>query len=782
MLENIRELLQAQGDYFAFSAVALFVIGLSSWGIRRFRAAARFSWQLWGLSVIVLLSGWIATQRAGEYARDESSALISAMAPTYASELERGGHRLITEKTATNDPVYLELIAAEIRWEKLNPFAHDIYTFRKRADGTNILVVDSETDYDKNGDFNGTNESRTPIGQVYLQPIKGLELAYKGVANFDSEIYSDAWGTWVSAFVPMRDENGRVEAVLGVDFNAKTWVAAIAKARRGAIWVTAFVLAIVFGGGLIITLLRADLARRVEAEQRVRASEQRLLLTIRQMPLGFIEWDVTARVRAWNPAAERIFGFSESEVIDRSAFPLIVAKGAAKQVDELWANLLRNTGGHHSINENNTKSGQSIICEWFNTPLVGADGKVIAVFSLFQDITARLSLEKQLQHSERLSAVGQLSAGVAHDFNNILTIIIGHAGLLKGRNDLPAEIQTDIGRMEEAALRAASLTRQLLTFSRQQAMFPRPLALDKVVRDIASMLSRLMSATVNFKVVTAAYVPIIEADPAMIEQVVTNLVLNARDALTNGGDITVIVDLAEIHPEDAVESPNARPGPAVRLIVKDTGAGISPENLSRIFEPFYTTKPVGQGTGLGLSVVQGIIQQHGGWIAVDSTLGKGTTFRVHFPPSKHQVAESPKVEAPKPVAPHVIPAAGQTILLAEDEELVRELACYALEQAGYTVLTAGDGPKALEIWAKNRDKIDLLLTDMVMPNGITGRELSERLRAERPDLPIIYVSGYSLDMTVPGFCESDQMLFVPKPYQPQQLIAAVRRCFGQGQG
>ena len=223
MLESIHELFKTQGDYLLFAGIALFVMSLTDWILRRFRATARFSWQVWGLCLLMLIAGWVDTERTGDHAQAETSELISGMAPTYASELERGGHSQITDKTPPDDPVYLALIASQVRWEKLNPFAHDIYTFRKRADGTNILVVDSETDYDRNGDFKGANELRTPIGKVYMQPIKGLELAYQGTANFDSEIYSDEWGTWVSAFVPMRDSSGKIEAVLGVDFDAKAW-------------------------------------------------------------------------------------------------------------------------------------------------------------------------------------------------------------------------------------------------------------------------------------------------------------------------------------------------------------------------------------------------------------------------------------------------------------------------------------------------------------------------------------------------------------------------------
>jgi PAS domain S-box-containing protein len=778
MQQQIIEFFKTQGDYLVFSAVTLMVITVVNFGIRRFRPSVSFPWQLWALALAVLSLGWIAAQRAGGHAREENIAMISAMAPTYAAELERRGHSRITESTPPDDPVYLELIRAQIQWEKLNPFAHDIYTFRKRADGTNILVVDSETDYDKNGDFKGANESRTPIGKVYPQALRGLEKAYLGEANFDSEVYDDEWGSWVSAFVPMRDVDGKVEAVLGVDFDAHSWVAAIAQARRGAIWVAAFLLAIILGGGTAIVLLRADIVQRTIAEARLRESEHRLQLTIRQMPLGFIEWDVEANVRTWNPAAERIFGFSPAEVAGRKAFPLIVAESAGRHVDELWSNLLRNTGGTHSINENRTKDGRIITCEWFNTPLIGPDNKVEAVFSLFQDITGRVNLEKQLQRSERLGAIGQLSAGVAHDFNNILTIITGNVGMLLSQDHPNGSVSAGLKSIEDAAMRAASLTRQLLAFSRQQAMFPRVLDLGEAVKGTAVMLSRALTTAVNFKVDIAGNVPPIEADPAMIEQIITNLVLNARDALPDGGDITVSVKAVQVSAEAAGQNPAVRPGLAVRLSVADNGAGISAEHISRIFEPFFTTKSAGRGTGLGLSVVHGIVQQHHGWITVDSAPGNGSAFHVFFPPSDRKVADmSPEnlFAAPASVASESV----HTILLVEDEEAVAELALLILETAGYRVLLASDGHEALKLWGNHRQEIALLLTDMVMPKGLTGHKLSQLLLKDRPDLPVIYASGYSIEFAALDLSEDDRKIFLPKPYLASELVATVRRCLHQ---
>ena len=766
----------ALDDYLVFALVSLVIFIGVRFVVRRIHPSARFLWQFWTLLLAGLLVGWLAAQYAGEKAQDKTIASVNALASTYAAELEHMGHSRITEATLPDDPTYLELIQAQIRWQKLNPFAHDIYTIRKRPDGKKIIILDSQTDYINNRISDGPRKQSTPIGKAYMESDEALQKAFSGQIVFDIERIKNERGIWVNSFVPMRDATGKVEAVLGVGFDAHDWLAAIVHARRTVIFVTALFLALVLGGGVRIALLRAEIAQRAVAEKMLRESEQRLLLTIRQMPLGFIEWDVDANVRAWNPSAERIFGYSAAEMLGKPAFPLIVAPAATEKVKEVWSNLLHNTGGAHSVNENVTKDGRSITCEWFNTPLIGTDNKVVAAFSVVQDITRRVQLEEQLQQSERLSAIGQLSAGVAHDFNNILTIILGHAGLLLTRPGVSDLAKVDVRRIKESALRAASLTRQLLTFSRRQAMFPRPLDLGKIVQEVAAMLSRLISAEVKFHVIVSGNVPPVEADPLMIEQVVANLVLNARDALEGGGEITVSVDAVEIPPATILPFPGARAGHFVRLAVRDNGMGIPAENINRIFEPFFTTKPPGKGTGLGLSVVHGIIQQHSGWIAVESTPGKGATFSVYIPASNKVLANGDNGQANQPTATAVTLKTSRTILVAEDEQLVRELAINILERAGYSVIATSDGVQALQEWSRHRDRIDLLFTDMVMPNGIGGRELSHRILADRPDLPVIYASGYSIDTTAPGFCESERMQFLQKPYMSDQLLVAIHKC------
>jgi PAS domain S-box-containing protein len=765
-----------QADYLLFAALALLALGAAAFFLQRHRPGARLPWAVWLLFPLVLIGGWRFTQQAGDAARTADEAQISALAPTYAYELEQMGHYKLTLDTATNDPVYLAMIAAQIQWEKLNRFAHDIYTLRKRADGTNVFIVDSETDYDRNGKFEGEREQRTPIGKVFDAADPGLEKAFRGEANFDEEIITDEWGTWVSAFVPMRGPDGKLDAVLGVDFDAADWLKDIAADRHAAEARVALLLAFLFAAGIVIALLRADIAFRTAVADRSRQAEERMQLVIRQLPLGFIEWNLAAEVVAWNPAAENIFGFTAAEVLGKPVFPMIIPPSAREHVDRIWSQLCAQTGGTHSLNENVTKDGRAITCEWSNTPLVDAAGKVIGIISVCQDVTERHNLEKRLQRSERMNAVGQIAAGVAHDFNNILTVITGHAGILLARPMLPAECRDDVARIEAAALSAAALTRQLLQFSSRQMIFPKPLLLAPVVEAAVGGLGDSLGTAVKVDLRFAENVPPVEADGAMAAQIVTNLVLNARDALPNGGEITVSLDVVEISAAAAAQNPDAQPGAAVCLCVADNGPGLTPEQQAHIFEPFYTTKGKARGSGMGLAVVQGIIRQHKGWITLESQPGKGSKFCVFFPPTEKTVAGG---DRPTPAPSSAAPSAAPSILIAEDEEQVRRLAELVLTRAGYRVVSAPDGPTALKLWHEQQGRFDLLFTDMVMPGGMTGRELSLRLLAERPNLAVIYASGYNLEFTAPSFRETARMVFLPKPYLTQQLLDTVRRCLGQ---
>ena len=760
-----------QFDYIIFSASALLALGAISYVLRaRHGVSLHLVW--WCIFVLTLVAGMWLTVTSGSFVAKQQEESMIIMARTYALELQRMGHEKITLTTREDDPTYRKICQAISEWCITNPSIVDIYTMRKGADGKVVIIADPETDYNGDGRFTEKKEMATPIGEVFDKEDVGLELALGGEASFNPQVITDRWGSWVGAWAPVRAASGKIEAAVGVDFPAERWHGAITEGRRSAMIRIGFLLALIAMGGSAIAILRSDIRKRADAEARMRYTDERMQLTIRQMPIGFIEWSADAKVLAWNPTSEKIFGFTRDEVIGKKMFDEIVAPAAREHVDRVFADLLKNRGGMHSINDNVAKDGRTITCEWFNTPLVDSHGKVISVFSLLQDITQRMHLEKHVQQSQRLNAVGQLAAGVAHDFNNILTIITGHTGLLLSRSDIHAEARADLERVENAALRAAALTRQLLTFSRQQAMFPRALNINEVVQVSAEMLARVIGEHIRFNIRLATNLPAVEADPAMLDQVITNLAINARDAMPRGGSISIATELTTITHQDIQANPDAHLGPHIQISVIDTGTGIRPENLARIFEPFFTTKEVGKGTGLGLAVVHGIVRQHRGWISVTSTEGKGTTFHVFLPITDKMPERIPSKSASimETNSPRL-----KTILVVEDEAVVRELAHIILERAGYHIIEAEDGPTALRIWSRRKDEIDMLITDMVMPNGVTGRELAQRLLAERPELPVIYASGYSQELTAPDFIETASRVFLQKPYMSDQLVALVNR-------
>ncbi len=392
------------------------------------------------------------------------------------------------------------------------------------------------------------------------------------------------------------------------------------------------------------------------------------------------------------------------------------------------------------------------------------------VLLLAQDVSERVLLERQLRQAQKMEAIGQLAAGVAHDFNNILTVIQGHAGLLQHRFKTEDDDTKSVEQISQAATRAATLVRQLLMFSRKQVMQMKHLDLNELLLNAVKMLERLVGehVEINFKVQDS--LPAVYADNSMLEQVVMNLAVNARDAMPNGGSVTMQTSLAEIHRAATPMDPEPRNGHFVCLTFADTGMGMDTQTLSRIFEPFFTTKPAGKGTGLGLSTVFGIVRQHQGWLDVESKVNQGTTFRIYFPATR-QPAEKTEM-----VMDTTLRAGRETVLVAEDEEPLRQMVVHLLKIQGYTVLEAESGRQALELWERSRQPVDLLLTDMVMPGGIMGSELAERLSAQSPNLKVIFTSGYSPGMAGKDTTVMARKNFLPKPYSIGKLAQFVREC------
>jgi two-component system, cell cycle sensor histidine kinase and response regulator CckA len=412
---------------------------------------------------------------------------------------------------------------------------------------------------------------------------------------------------------------------------------------------------------------------------------------------------------------------------------------------------------------------QRLVCD--------AAGAPVEIVGSWVDITERKALEEQLRQSQKMDAVGQLAGGVAHDFNNMLAVIRGNAELLlMDEGQHTAETREGLQHVVEASERAANLTRQLLAFSRKQVLQPQPLVLNEVIANLTKMLNRIIGENIDLQCHYAATLPHVQADTGMMEQVILNLVVNARDAMPEGGRMRVATEQLRLDDAHARVNPEARAGEFACLLVSDTGTGIAPEILSRIFEPFFTTKEVGKGTGLGLATVYGIVKQHEGWIEVSSQLGEGSTFKVFLPaistPARLAAAADAEAE---------IRGGTETILLVEDDHAVRMTTRRVLESKGYAIQEATSAREALEVWQNHATEIALLLTDIIMPEQMTGRDLAERLWGQRPGLKVIFMSGYSAEVLGKNtdYIQRTNSRFLQKPCSSRVLLETVRQCLDE---
>ncbi|MBZ5682970.1 MAG: PAS domain S-box protein [Acidobacteriia bacterium] len=521
--------------------------------------------------------------------------------------------------------------------------------------------------------------------------------------------------------------------------------------------------------GQIIGLLGIcrDITDRKRVEEEIRQSQQKLRIHFEHTPLAVIEWDTQLRVTEWSPSAERVFGYSREEAMGRDS-NFIVPPALREQVAKIGQELLKRKGGTRSRNDNLTKDGRTISCEWYNTPLVDDAGNVLGVASLVQDVTERVALEERLRQSQKMEAVGRLAGGVAHDFNNLLTVIMGYSHVLTEGLTAGSKLYDATTQIRSAADRAAGITRQLLAFSRKQVLSPRVIDLNDIMLNLDTMLRRLIGEDVEVMTVPARDLGSVKADPGQIEQVIMNLALNARDAMPHGGKLTLETANVELNDVYAQDHHPLEPGRYILLAVSDTGVGMSAETQARIFEPFYTTKDVGKGTGLGLATVYGIVKQSGGYIWVYSEPGRGTTFKIYLP-RVDRPAEALGAEK-KPAG---IPRGTETILLVEDDAQVRQLASSVLGHCGYRVLTASGPEQGLEVCRANHQDIHLLVTDVIMP-GMNGRKLAEEVARLCPRVKVLYISGYTNNAIVHYGVLDPGLWFLPKPFSLANLVAKVR--------
>ncbi len=528
------------------------------------------------------------------------------------------------------------------------------------------------------------------------------------------------------------------------------------------------------GGMCVWDGVATDITDRKEAESAMRESEERFRAMATTITDGVVLINPQRRIYFFNAAAEKMFACVAPEVCGRELQALL--KPGANQprldtvFDELMAAGQGNLPGKTFELVAQRRGGEefpleislSTMCLRETTHIVG----------IMRDITERKRLEGQLSQALKMESVGQLAGGVAHDFNNILAVLMMQISLLKRDRGLSPALREPLEEMETEAKRAANLTRQLLLYSRRQVMQTQVLDMNALVDNLLKMLRRLLGEHIQISFARWAYPAWVEADSGMLEQVVTNLCVNARDAMPKGGQLRLGIRVREINPEEAKTNIEARPGTFACLSVSDNGCGMDEATLKRIFDPFFTTKEVGKGTGLGLATVYGIVKQHQGWIEVKSRLGEGTIFFVNLPAS----APAEPAAARPSLPAETVAGGSETLLLVEDDRQVRRALSLFLRGQGYQVIEAGSGVEALRLWNLHQSTINLLLTDMVMPEGMTGLELADQLRGRKPGLKVIISSGYSSELLGPGGKLAANVLYLPKPCEATLLAKTVREC------
>jgi PAS domain S-box-containing protein len=552
---------------------------------------------------------------------------------------------------------------------------------------------------------------------------------------------------------------------------------------REAVWTTEAALAAL---AAIVLALLVSMRRRRRAEANLRRTNEALhdandrfrSILSAATAYAIIGADLEGRIRVFDVGAERMLGYSAAEVVNRESF--LVLHDAAEVA--AYAAELGSAGGIDvftaAVRDGATpprewtlrrKDGSLLTASLSVAPLRGDDGSFTGFIGIARDVTGEKALEQQVLHSQKMETVGLLAAGIAHDFNNLLTPVISYTDLLLLEIAESHPHHEWVRDVNGAARRASGLTRQLLAFGRKQMLELRAVDVGALLRRLEPILRRTIEETIRIHVEVEPDVGPVRADAGQLEQVLMNLAVNARDAMPEGGVLTLAAWNTEVGPEDVRAFRGLSEGPCVRLVVRDTGTGMSLEVLQRLFEPFFTTKPVGKGSGLGLSTAYGIVQQHGGAISVESRPGRGSTFTITLPraagPAKAALLED---------APHAAAAGGsETILVVEDNAMVRSLASDLLGRLGYRVLVAEGGEIGLEIANEFAGDIHLLLTDVVMP-GMNGKEVATRATARRPGLKVLYMSGYASDAVVHGGVVEDGVEFLQKPLTLEALSRKVR--------
>ena len=509
-----------------------------------------------------------------------------------------------------------------------------------------------------------------------------------------------------------------------------------------------------------------DRTKQLEATMHdLRTSEERFSKAFHNSPIPQAIQTLRAhRFVDANDAFLRMTGFSREEVIGKTPLELHLCL----DYEARFLSAVRNGHVVHEADATISSRGGELrqVLLSLEPMTLGAEAHVLL---MAQDISDRLALETQLRQAQKMEAIGQLAAGVAHDFNNLLTVIQGHASLHFDRDRVPAELNSSLSQINSAAERAADLTRKLLTFSRRGMMRPKVLDLRETIHSLSRMLRRLLGERIMLHTEFGPDLPHIVADVTSVEQVLMNLTLNARDAMPEGGTITIRAEGVLLDEETAGKNLEARAGEFVCLRVTDTGVGMDEATRTRIFEPFFTTKGLNKGTGMGLATVYGIVKQHCGWIEVKTAPGAGSTFSVYLPATEEEIARdcTPSFSNESDDGQH-------TVLVVEDDPSVRGLVVEVLQNFQYTVIAAETGDEALRLWPSICNQVDVLLTDMVMPGSASGLDVARRCQADKPNLRIIFTSGYSNELFESNVKLVEGVNYLPKPYLSGKLTAIIR--------
>ena len=519
----------------------------------------------------------------------------------------------------------------------------------------------------------------------------------------------------------------------------------------------------------------AEELRRANEELHRRTTEQlgeyrtRLVSIIDSSEDAIYGKDLNGIITSWNRGAEHIYGYTPDEIVGKH-ISILAPSDRKDEIPEILTRIAAGETINHFESMRVAKDGKALDVSISISPLRDAKGKIIGASAIARDITAQKRAEGQLHQAQKMEAIGRLAGGVAHDFNNILGIVSACAEFLRDRVDPSAGAAQYIDNIKKATERGSSLTRQLLTFSRSSSIKPRILDLNERLRDVSKLLRPLMGDDVEILIVSKSPAAVVEADPGQLDQIVVNLAVNARDAMPRGGKFILETRSERFDEDFAGQNQNMPAGKYVLLAVSDTGNGMDEATVARIFEPFFTTKETGKGTGLGLATVYGIVKQSAGHILVYSEPGHGTTFKIYLPSADEKIGIESKPEVEK-VSPQ---RHGTTILLVQDDDIMRGLTGQLLREHGYTVIDADDGKAALEWMESHPGSIDLLLTDVVM-RRMSGPELVERLRPAHPDLKVVFMSGYTGELIAEREVLSRGITLLEKPFPRTALLNTIHK-------